>query len=84
MKYTQSWFSRAVNEKQKLPRFYRFSYHEFEKADTVFYPIGINIIVRYSRLNYWGILRLLHRFGIIDTAINECFRWADFYRIKSH
>jgi len=81
MKFSLCWLDRV---KKLPPRGYGFAYDEFASAREVYYPLPINYIVRYWRNCYWGFLRFFYRIGLIDTNERECFRWADFFRIKVH
>lgn len=67
-----------------IPRHYGYSYSEFCRDAEIYYPLPINYIVRYWRRAYWTFLSSFYWIGLIDTKVNEEFRWADFFRIKTY
>ncbi|KKL83130.1 hypothetical protein LCGC14_1977790 [marine sediment metagenome] len=66
-----------------LPFYYRLSYPDLSRDAKIYYVIPYNYIVRYALDSYWGFLRLMYWVGLIDTGMGGCFRWSDFWRIKS-
>ena len=69
---------------ERIPILYGLAYWDYARAQGVFYPIPINYIVCYWRRFYWGFMRFFWWIGLIDKERNEEFRWADFFRIKTH
>ena len=61
---------------------YRHSYTDYLRDKEIYHPLPINYIVRYWRKIRWRFLRSFRWLGLIDTPINQVFRWSDFYRIR--
>ena len=80
MKHIYDWFDRG--NAIAIPHHYGLAYSEFMRACDVYYPIPINLVVRYGLRLYWNFLRAFYWVGVIDTNIAECFRWDDFWRIS--
>lgn len=75
---------RELNVGESAPWWYGFSHSDFVRAFDIFYPIPINLIVRYWLKAYWGFLGVVYWVGLIDVGEAEAFYWYSFYRIKSH
>ena len=82
MKAVISWLDGV--EGTPILKGYGYSYTDFLRAYDIYYPLPINYIVRYWRECCWGFIRFFYRVGLIDIGEAQLFRWADFYRIKTH
>lgn len=74
------WYQKEAG--YAIQRGYGLAYSDFCCAFDVYYPIPLNLIVRYWRKFYWGFLRFFYHIGLIDTKLGNEFRWNDFFRIR--
>ena len=82
------WGGRAVGERVleriKVPSYLGIAWRDWATNTVVMYPKPLHLVARLVRNCYWAFLKPFYWVGLIDTAMNECFRWQDFYRVQSH
>lgn len=72
LKITVPRIKRIVNEGERFPKGYGLAWRDFEKGTGIFLPLGIHLIVRWSRDFYWWIV-FVGRPGWLEKREHEIY-----------
>ncbi len=78
-----SW---SVIDNGGVPLNMGIAYEHSCMSACLMFPKPLHLIVRFFnwlKIQGWKIMSAFYWVGLIDIGIRECFRWSDFYRIKS-